>query len=100
MRGADRLRNAHGKTHPNQKPLALMRRLVRLFSEPGGTVWEPFGGLCTASAAAVIDGRSAHAAEPDRNWAACARERMNRKQEPEQQTLFGTEHNPPPPPAT
>ena len=100
VRRADRLRNASGKTHPNQKPLALMKRLVRAFSEPGGTVWEPFGGLCTASAAAVAEGRSAHAAEPDRSWAACARKRLNRKPEPEQQTLFGTEHDPPPPPAT
>ena len=32
-------------------------------------VWEPFGGLCTASAAAIAEGRSARAAEPDRSWA-------------------------------
>ena len=94
MRGADRLRNAHDKTHPNQKPLALMRRLVRLFSEPGGTVWEPFGGLCTASAAAIAEGRSARAAEPDRSWAASARKRLSRPPEPEQQTLPGAEPGP------
>ena len=100
VRGAERLRNARGTTHPNQKPLALMRRLVRLFSKHGGTVWEPFGGLCTASAAAVAEGQSAHAAEPDRSWTACARKRLSRRPEPEQQTLLGAEHDPPRPPAT
>ena len=89
VRGAERLRNARGMTHPNQKPLTLMRRLVRLFSEHGGTVWEPFGGLCTASAAAVAEGRSACAAEHDRGWAASARKRLSRAPEPEQQTLPG-----------
>ena len=94
VRGTDRLRNAQGKTHPNQKPLALMKRLVRLFSEPGGTVWEPFGGLCTASAAAIAEGRLARAAEPDRSWAASARKRLSRPPEPRQQALPGTEPDP------
>ena len=40
VRGAERLRNARGATHPNQKPMVLMKRLVRLFSERGGTVWD------------------------------------------------------------
>ena len=71
-----------------------MKRLVRLFSEPGGTVWEPFGGLCTASAAAIAKGRLARAAEPDRSWAASARKRLSRPPEPRQQALPGTEPDP------
>ena len=88
VRGPERLHNARGKIHPNQKPLTLMRRLVKLFSRTGGTIWEPFGGLCTASAAALAEGRTAHAAEPDSGWAACARARLNQRPEPEQQTLL------------
>ena len=67
---------------------------TRLFSEPGGTVWEPFGGLCTASAAAIAEGRLARAAEPDRSWAASTRKRLSRPPEPRQQALPGTEPDP------
>jgi site-specific DNA-methyltransferase (adenine-specific) len=49
--------------HPNQKPLALMQLLVKSCSDPGDVVWEPFGGLCTASIAAGEAGRMAFAAE-------------------------------------
>ena len=49
VRGKERIK-ADGKViHPNQKPLALMRRLVKSCSDPGDVVWELFGGLCTAS---------------------------------------------------
>ena len=37
--------------HLNQKPLEFMRRIVEAATNPGDTVWEPFGGLCTASVA-------------------------------------------------
>ena len=63
VRGKERIK-ADGKVvHPNQKPLALMRRLVKSCSDPGDVVWEPFGGLCTASVAAIEAGRKAFAAE-------------------------------------
>jgi DNA modification methylase len=55
---------SRGRTlHPHQKPLALMERILRLSSEPGDMVWEPFGRLCTAALAASRLGRRCVAAE-------------------------------------
>jgi site-specific DNA-methyltransferase (adenine-specific) len=39
-------------------------------------VWEPFGGLCTASVAAVSSGRIAYAAEVVPRFADLAEERL------------------------
>lgn len=63
VRGKERIKVRGNAVHPNQKPLALMRRLVKSCSDPGDVVWEPFGGLCTASIAAAEIGRRAFAAE-------------------------------------
>lgn len=63
VRGKERVKSEGIAVHPNQKPLDLMRRLVHSSSEPGDVVWEPFGGLCTASIAAAEAGRKAFAAE-------------------------------------
>ena len=63
VRGKERIKADGKAVHPNQKPLALMRRLVKSCSDPGDVVWEPFGGLCTASVAAMEAGRKAFAAE-------------------------------------
>jgi len=41
-------------------------------------VWEPFGGLCSASVAAVTLGRRAFAAETDPSFADLAEERLQR----------------------
>jgi len=62
--------------HLNQKPVAFMRRIVRAATDMGDTVWEPFGGLCTASVAAVEAGRDAFAAEPDPYFSSLAKQRL------------------------
>ena len=62
--------------HLNQKPLELMRRIVCAASNPGDTVWEPFGGLCSATATCIREGRRAFAAEPDPYFAGLARQRL------------------------
>lgn len=49
--------------HLNQKPLDFMRRILTAATRPGDVVWEPFGGLCSASVAAVDMGRIPFAAE-------------------------------------
>ncbi len=43
--------------HPTQKPLALMDRLVRLFSDRGELVCDPFLGSGSTGVAAVRAGR-------------------------------------------
>jgi len=60
----ERVRDAEGRPlHPNQKPLQLMEAIVRCCTDPGEAVWEPFGGVFTASAAAALLGRRAFGAE-------------------------------------
>ena len=47
---------AHGK-HPTQKPLQLMSHFVKVLSNPGDTVLDPFMGSGSTGVAAVINGR-------------------------------------------
>jgi hypothetical protein len=46
-----------GQLHPTQKPLALMRALVRDFSDPGELVLDPFAGVATTAVACRELGR-------------------------------------------
>ncbi|HYA81268.1 MAG TPA: DNA methyltransferase [Methylocystis sp.] len=66
VHGAERVkaRGSASALHANQKPLALMMRQILASSDEGDVVWEPFGGLMSASVAAVRLRRVAHAAEP------------------------------------
>lgn len=63
VRGRERLRGDDGCLHMNQKPLRLLECVIAASSDPGDIVWEPFGGLCTATLAAIILGRRGFAAE-------------------------------------
>jgi hypothetical protein len=72
-----RARDRDGYLHANQKPLSLMTRQIESCTEPGDVVWEPFGGLCSASVAAIRTGRRAYAAEINPAFYAVARERLN-----------------------
>lgn len=47
----------HGN-HPTQKPLALMRPLVRLLSNPGDTILDPFMGSGSSGVSAILEGRN------------------------------------------
>ncbi len=62
--------------HLNQKPLEFMERLIYAVTEPADVVWEPFGGLASASVAAVALGRRPYAAEIDGHFAGLAEERL------------------------
>jgi DNA modification methylase len=52
---------AHNRTnethHPTEKPLDLMTQIVKLVSNPGDTVLEPFAGSGTSGLAAAIEDR-------------------------------------------
>lgn len=76
VRGNERIRSNSLKAfHANQKPLKLMRRIIEASTEIGDVVWEPFGGLCSATVAAFELGRSGYAAEliPEFYDVACTR---------------------------
>jgi site-specific DNA-methyltransferase (adenine-specific) len=63
--------------HLNQKPLEFMRRIISAVTDPGDVVWEPFGGLASASVAAVETGRFPCVAEIDRDFAEIAAQRLD-----------------------
>ena len=64
VRGAERLKKGRTRAlHANQKPLALMERMVLASSDPGDVIWEPFGGLCTGALAAARHARPSYSAE-------------------------------------
>jgi len=78
VNGAERIRDARRASalHANQKPLALMERQILASSDVGDVIWEPFGGLASASVAALRLGRRAHAAEIDAEYFAAAAARL------------------------
>jgi DNA methylase len=63
VRGPEREKLASACIHMNQKPLKLLERCITASSDPGDAVWEPFGGLCSATIAAHRLGRRGFAAE-------------------------------------
>ncbi|MQT53781.1 DNA methyltransferase [Pseudomonas sp. FSL R10-2398] len=54
--------------HLNQKPLDLMKLIIEASSDPGDVIWEPFGGLFSASLAAKQTQRKAFSAELDSDY--------------------------------
>ncbi|HEX4254047.1 MAG TPA: DNA methyltransferase [Streptosporangiaceae bacterium] len=67
---------AASAAHLNQKPMEFMERLILAVTGPDDVVWEPFGGLASASVAAVALGRRACVAETDELFAGLAAERL------------------------
>ena len=74
-----RARGSDGYLHANQKPVSLMLRQITACTEPGDVVWEPFGGLCSASVAALRSGRRPCAAEINPTFYTVARERLSQE---------------------
>jgi adenine-specific DNA-methyltransferase len=63
--------------HPCQFPIALPQRLIRALCPPRGLVLDPFTGVGSTGAAAVIEGRRFIGAETDSRYAEIAEERMS-----------------------
>lgn len=64
-------------SHLNQKPLEFMERQVSAVTKPGDVVWEPFGGLASASVAAVALRRRAYVAEVHKSFQDLAEARLS-----------------------
>ena len=75
----ERLKVGSKSVHINQKPLILMDRIIRASSDIGDVVWEPFGGLCSASVAAHRLKRESYSAEIDEKFYRHAKERLERE---------------------
>lgn len=78
IRSAPRVHNPSvaSASHLNQKPLEFMERQVTAVTRPGDVVWEPFGGLASASVAAVNVGRRAFVAELNPEFQRIAEQRL------------------------
>ncbi|PXX32336.1 MULTISPECIES: DNA methyltransferase [Burkholderia] len=78
VHGNSRLKVADGTgyLHANQKPLRLMELQVNASTDPGDVVWEPFGGMCSATLAAARMGRRGYAAEIYEPYFQAAGERL------------------------
>lgn len=76
VRGIERLKSKNDTLHMNQKPLKLMELIIESTSDVGDVIWEPFGGLCTASIAAHRLKRKSCAAEINRIFFDIAKERL------------------------
>ncbi len=76
--GAERLKNAAGnKTHPTQKPEALLARILLSASKPGDLVLDPFFGSGTTGAVARKLGRNFIGVERDGSYIEAARARIS-----------------------
>lgn len=63
VRNGERMKNGSKAIHANQKPVSLMRIIIESSSDKGDVVWEPFGGMCTATIASLQLGRRCFSAE-------------------------------------
>lgn len=69
--------------HPTAKPLGMVADWVRLFTNPGDTVLDPFAGSGTTLRAAKDEGRKAVGIELDERYCEVIAKRLS------QDTLFG-----------
>jgi site-specific DNA-methyltransferase (adenine-specific) len=69
--------------HPTAKPLGMIADWVRLFTNPGDTVLDPFAGSGTTLRAAKDEGRKAIGVELDERYCEVIAKRLS------QDTLFG-----------
>jgi site-specific DNA-methyltransferase (adenine-specific) len=74
-------RDHDAEGHPHQKPVDLLRRLVRQCSPAGGTVLSLFAGSGTTAEAALLEGRRVLAVEGREEWAEKTRARCARASE-------------------
>ena len=71
-----RIRTPAGNTHPNQKPVALMERIITASSDPDDVVWDPFAGVGTTAIAAINTRRRAYTSEINPDYWESARRRL------------------------
>ena len=67
--------NPQNRIHLTEKPLQLMRDVVKIV-EPGGHILDPFAGSGTTVLAAVLEGYTATGSEVTDEYARRARERI------------------------
>lgn len=90
MRSVLQVRNEHGNAiHPTQKPVDLLRPMVRYSCPPGGMIVEPFMGSASGAEAALSEGMryAGFELKPDYFEQCCAR--IHEVVNPAQADMFG-----------
>jgi site-specific DNA-methyltransferase (adenine-specific) len=71
-------------SHPTQKPIDLMRYLIRTYSNPGDMVFDGYSGSGTVADACLMEGRNCIAAELNKEYYEYSIERLQqRRRKPE-----------------
>lgn len=86
-----------GLKHPTEKPVSLMKELVRLFTNPGDVIFDPFMGCGSTGVAAIELGRRFIGIEQNAEYFAEAKRRIEEASapnllipdDPKMPTLFG-----------
>lgn len=76
------------KIHPAQKPVSVLKKLIRIFTDEGDVVIDPCAGSGTTLRAAVELNRSAYGFEIDRTFYQRAKEEMLTFERDNQMNLF------------
>jgi site-specific DNA-methyltransferase (adenine-specific) len=71
--------NSHLRLHPNEKPVSVMTKLIRLCSLPGQVVLDPFMGSGTTLRAAKDLGRRAIGIEVEERYCEIAAKRLGQE---------------------
>ena len=74
------MKNKDARFHPAQKPVALMRWIIKNYTRPGDTIFDPFMGSGTTGVAAVQLGRNFIGCELDPGYFAIAEKRIAQAQ--------------------
>jgi len=68
-----------GSKHPTEKPIRLLKEMIRQFTEPGDLILDPFMGSGSVLRAAKDLGRRAIGIEIDPEWCKVAKRRMGQE---------------------
>ena len=79
---------AGGRLHPTEKPVALLRYLTELFSNPGELVLDPFAGSSSMGETAILTGRQAVLVEQDEEFFIKGSERIKNVNKKNSDELF------------
>lgn len=72
----------HGK-HPTQKPIRIMKRIIKLSSKSGDLVFTPFAGAGSECVAAKMTGRNYIGIEIDESYCTLAKNRLDHTEKTE-----------------
>lgn len=83
---------SYPKIHPTQKPIALLKNLIRIFTDAGDVIIDPCAGSASTLRAAYEMGRNSYGFEIDRVFFKRAQKEMLEPAKDEKQLTFNYSH--------